>query len=71
MSNATRPLSRCYLRSYLIQNTAGAYKEPSKKYKTNLRTLKSKRYEQCRTKHEYYNNKAPHFLSAGLQNYPI
>ena len=39
--NATRPLSRCYLRSYLIKNSAGAHKEPSKKYKNNLRTLKS------------------------------
>ena len=24
-------------------------------------TLKSKSYEQCRTKHAYYNNKAAHF----------
>ena len=60
MPYTTRPLSRCYLRLYLIKNTAGAHKEPSKKYKTNLRTLKSKSYEQCRTKHESYNNKAPH-----------
>ena len=37
------------------------HKESSKKYKNNLQTLKSKSYEQCRTKHEYYNNKAPHF----------
>ena len=58
---ATRPLSRWYLRSYLVKNTAGAHQEPSKKYKSNLRILKSKSYEQCRTKHEYYNNKAPHF----------
>ena len=65
--NATRPLSRCYLRSYLVNNTTEAHKESSKKYKNNLRTLKSKSYKQCRTKHEYYNNKAPHFLSAGLQ----
>ena len=43
------------------KNTAGAHKEPSKKYKNNLRTSKSKSYKQCRTKHEYYNNKAPHF----------
>ena len=68
---ATRPLSRCYLRSYLVTNTAGAYKEPSKKYKNNIQTLKSKDYEQCRTKQEYYNNKAPHFLTAGLQIFPI
>ena len=34
--NATRPLSRCYLRSNLVKNTAGAYKEPNKKYKSNL-----------------------------------
>ena len=33
----------------------------------NLRTLKSKSYEHCRTKHKYYNNKAPHFLTPGLQ----
>ena len=33
---ATRPLSRCYLRSYLVKNTAGAHKEPSMKYKSNL-----------------------------------
>ena len=59
---ATRPLSRC-----LVKNTAGAHKEPSKKYKNNLRTLKSKSYQQCQTKHEYYNNKTPHFLTAGLQ----
>ena len=64
--NATRKLSRCYLRSYFGKNTTGAHKEPSKKYKNNLRTLKSKGYEQCRKKHEYYNNKAPHFLTAGL-----
>ena len=57
LCNATLPLSQCYLRSYLVQNTAGAHKEPSKTYKSNLRTLKSKSYEQCRTKHEYYNNK--------------
>ena len=31
------------------KNTAGAHKEPSKKYKSNLRTLKSKSYEKCRT----------------------
>ena len=35
-TKATRPLSRCYQRSYLVKNTAGAYKEPSKKYKSNL-----------------------------------
>ena len=33
--NATRPLSRCYLRSYLVKNTAGAHKEPSKEYNNN------------------------------------
>ena len=33
---ATRPLSRCYLRSYLVKTTTGAHKEPSKKYKSNL-----------------------------------
>ena len=69
--NAPRPLSQCYLRSYLVKNAAGAHKERSKKYKSNLRTLKSKSYEQCRTKHQYYNNKAPHFLTAGLQLFPI
>ena len=53
------------------KNTAGTHKEPSKKYKNNLRTLTSKSYEQCRTKHEYYNNKAPQFLTAGLQTFPI
>ena len=36
LSNAARSLSRCYLRSYLVKNTAGAHKEPSKKYKSNL-----------------------------------
>ena len=34
--NATRPLSQCYLRSYLVKNTAELHKEPSKKYKNNL-----------------------------------
>ena len=34
--NATRPLSQCYLRSYLVKNTTEAHKEPSKKYKSNL-----------------------------------
>ena len=34
--NATRPLSRCYLRSYLVKITTGTQKEPSKKYKSNL-----------------------------------
>ena len=62
--NATRPLSQCYLRSYLVTNTVGAHKEPSKKYKSNLRTLKSKSYE-------YYYNKAPDILRAGLQIFPI
>ena len=38
-----------HLRSYLLKNTAGAHKEPSKKYKNNLPTLKSKSYKQCRT----------------------
>ena len=69
--NATRPLSRCYLRLYLVKNTAGAHKEPSKKYKSNHRTLKSKSYEQCRTKYEYYNFKVPHFLKVGLHIFPI
>ena len=69
--NATRPLSRCYLRSYSVKNTAGAHKEPSKKYKSNLRKLKSKSYKQCRTKYEYYNNKEPHFLTAGLPTFLI
>ena len=64
---ATRPLSRCYLRSYLVKSTAGAHQEPGKNYKNNLRTLKSKSYEQCRTKHEHYNNKTPHFLTTGIQ----
>ena len=59
------------LRSYLVKNTARARKEPTKKYRNNLRTLKSKSYEQCRTKREYYNNKAPQFLTAGLQIFPI
>ena len=70
-SNATRPHSRSYLRSYLVKNTAGAHKEPSKKYKSHPRTLKSKSYEQCRTKLEYHNNKAPRFLTVGLQIFPI
>ena len=39
LSYAARPLSRCYLRSYLVKNTAGAHKVPSNKYKNNLRTL--------------------------------
>ena len=56
---------------HLVKNAAGAQKEPSKKYKSHPRTMKSKSYEQCRTKHEDYNNKAPHFLSAGLQIFPI
>ena len=60
-----------YLRSYLVKNTAGAHKEPSKKYKNNLRTLKSRSYDQCRPKHKYYNNKVPHFLTAGLQIFSI
>ena len=30
------PTSRCYLRSYLVKNTAGAYKDLSMKYKSNL-----------------------------------
>ena len=47
LSNATRPLSRCYLQSNLVKNTAGAHKEPSKKYKNNLRTLKSKHLVLC------------------------
>ena len=42
-TNPTRPLSRCYLRLYLVKNTAGSHKEPNKKYKNNLQTLKSKR----------------------------
>ena len=33
---ATRQLSRSYLRSDLVKNTAGAHKEVSKKYKINL-----------------------------------
>ena len=33
---ATCPLSRCYLLSYLVKNTAGAHKDPSKKYKNHL-----------------------------------
>ena len=40
--NATRTLSRCYLRSHLVKTTAGAHEEPSMKHKTNLQTLKSK-----------------------------
>ena len=44
------------------KNSAGAHIEPNTKCKS---------YEQCRTKHEYYNNKAPHFLTAGLQILPI
>ena len=40
-----------YLLSYLVKNTAGAHKEPSKKYKSNLRTLKSK-LQAMRTKNE-------------------
>ena len=67
---ASRPLSRCYLRSY-CKNTTGAHKERNKKYKSNLRTQKSKSYDHCRTKHKPYNNKAPHFLTAGLQIFPI
>ena len=45
------------------------FKKPNHKGNapSNLRTLKSKSYEQCRTKHKYYNNKAPHFLTAELQ----
>ena len=35
-NNATHPLSQCYLRSYLVKNTADAPKEVSKKYKSNL-----------------------------------
>ena len=51
--NATWPFHDV-LRSNLVKNTAGVHKEPNKKYKSHPRTLKSKRYEQCRTKHEYY-----------------
>ena len=40
--NATRTLSRCYLRSHLVKTTAGAHEEPSMKHKSNLQTLKSK-----------------------------
>ena len=45
-------------------NTAGAH---NKKYQSNLLTLKTESYEHYRTKHEPYNNKAPHFITAGLQ----
>ena len=69
--NATRPLSQCYQRSYLVKKKCRAHKEPSKKYKSHPRTPKSKSYELCRTKLEYYNNKAPYFLTAGLQIFPI
>ena len=54
--------------SYLIKNSAGAHKEPRKKYKNNLRTLKSKSYQQCRTKHEFIINKELHFLPAELRD---
>ena len=54
LSNATHLLSRCYLRLYLVKYSAEAHKEPSKKYKSNLRTLKSKSYEQCRTQHSLF-----------------
>ena len=41
-SYATRSLLQCFLQSNLDKNTAGAHKEPSTIYKSNLRTLKSK-----------------------------
>ena len=66
-SYATNPLSRCYLRSYLVKNTAETHKEPSNKYKNNLRTLKSKSYEQCQTKNEY-NTKESLMLPAHFHN---
>ena len=47
--HGARPLSRCYLRSYLVKNTAGAHKEPNKKYKSNFRTLKSKSNSELNT----------------------
>ena len=36
-------------------------KSPTRNTRAIFETLKSKSYEQCRTKQEYYNNKAPHF----------
>ena len=64
LHNATHPLSQYVTYDHiLVKYTAGAHKEPSKKYKSILRTPKSKSYEQCPTKH-YYNDKAPHFLKA-------
>ena len=38
--NPTRPLSRCYLRSYLVKNTAGAHKESNTKCKNRMISLK-------------------------------
>ena len=32
--DATRPLSRCYLRSYLVKNTAGAQKSLTRRTRT-------------------------------------
>ena len=55
---------------YLVKNPAGAHIEPSKKYKSNLQTLKSKNYEKYRTKHKYYNNKAPHFFISWTTDFP-
>ena len=34
--HASHPLLRCYLRSYSVKNTEGAYKDLSMKYKSNL-----------------------------------
>ena len=59
-----------HLRAYLVKNTAGAHKDPSKKYKNNLRTLKIKSYEKCRTTHEYYNNKATNFFNSWTTEFP-
>ena len=52
--HATRPLSRYYLRSYLVKNTGGAYKESAARntraiLKSKLRVMPDK----TRVLHEY------------------
>ena len=47
---ATRPLSRCYLRSHLVKILQELTKSPARNTKPSRRAS----YEQCRTKQEYY-----------------
>ena len=60
--HATRPLSRCYPIIF-----GKKYCRSSQRAQQEIQEQSLNTEEQCRTKHEYYNNKAPHFLTAGLQ----